>query len=141
MKKSQLAQEHFRNCNCSQAVLRAFSADLGLDEQTAMKLASGFGGGMACGETCGAVTGAYMVIGLKHGHTDNSPEAKARTKALIRRFNELFITAHGDLHCKVLLGVDTSTPEGHEKARELNLFETRCPHFIAGACDILEANF
>ncbi len=32
---------------------------------TALKIASGLGGGMAMGKTYGAVTGAYMVPGLK----------------------------------------------------------------------------
>lgn len=53
-----------------------FASDLGIDEKTALKISSGFGGGMACAETCGAVTGAYMVIGLKNGHSTPDPEKK-----------------------------------------------------------------
>lgn len=46
---------------CSQAVLTVFAEDLGLDEKTAMKIVSGFGGGMGrMGEVCGAVTGAFL---------------------------------------------------------------------------------
>ena len=49
--------------NCAQSVLTAFSDELGLDRNTALRLARGFGGGMGrTGKTCGAVTGAYMVI-------------------------------------------------------------------------------
>ena len=54
--------------NCAQSVLGVFCEDCGLDRETAMKLASGFGAGMARKqEVCGAVSGAIMVIGLKHG--------------------------------------------------------------------------
>ena len=54
--------------SCSQAVLSAYCEDLGLDKETAMKISCGFGAGMArLGATCGAVTGAYIAIGLKYG--------------------------------------------------------------------------
>jgi C_GCAxxG_C_C family probable redox protein len=49
--------------NCAQAVLGAFCEESGLDINIAFKLANGFGGGIRCGETCGAVSGAVMAIG------------------------------------------------------------------------------
>lgn len=62
MKKSQIAIENFKTLNCAQSVLLSYSADFNMDEMTALKIASGFGRGMAMGKTCGAVTGAYMVL-------------------------------------------------------------------------------
>ena len=62
--------------------------ELGIDEKTALKISSGFGGGMACAETCGAVTGAYMVIGMKHGHDVSDPDKKANTKEQIQKFKK-----------------------------------------------------
>ncbi|MFZ5631777.1 MAG: C-GCAxxG-C-C family protein [Bacillota bacterium] len=57
---------------CSQALFSTCAVKLGLDRETAMKIATPFGGGMArLGETCGAVTGALMVIGLKYGNMSN----------------------------------------------------------------------
>ena len=54
--------------NCSQAVFSAWAEELGLDRETALRVATAFGGGMGHrGDTCGAVTGAFMAIGLKHG--------------------------------------------------------------------------
>ena len=54
--------------NCSQAVLSSFAEDFGVDKNMALKMAAGFGGGMGrTGHRCGAVTGAYMVLGLKYG--------------------------------------------------------------------------
>ncbi|WP_423129321.1 C-GCAxxG-C-C family protein [Gaoshiqia sp. Z1-71] len=141
MDKAQLAIEVFRELNCSQSVLSAFANDLNLDQETALKIASGFGGGMACGETCGAVTGAYMVIGLKHGHSSADPDAKAATKEKIRRFSHLFTQTHGSLVCKELLGINISTPEGNAEAKERDLFQTHCPRFIETACRIIEKEF
>ena len=54
--------------NCSLAILSTYAEDLGLDREVALKAAAGFGGGMGrMAGTCGAVTGALMVLGLKHG--------------------------------------------------------------------------
>ena len=61
------AVETFRDgINCTQAILSAWGARHGLDRDTALRLGGAFGSGMNMGETCGAVTGALMVIGLRH---------------------------------------------------------------------------
>ncbi len=54
--------------SCSQAVFSTFAEKIGLDKETALRISGPFGGGMArMGDTCGAVTGAFMAIGLKYG--------------------------------------------------------------------------
>ena len=142
MKKSQLAIENFKTLNCAQSVLLSQSEDLKLDRTTALRIALGFGGGMAMGETCGAVTGAYMVLGLKAKFGEKSvQEIKTDTKAAIRRFNELFIARHGSLQCKKLLGVDLSTPEGSAEASAKRLFDSVCVELVASAAEILEKEF
>ena len=142
MKKSQLAVENFKTLNCAQSVLLSQSEELKLDRTTALRIALGFGGGMAMGETCGAVTGAYMVLGLKAKFGDKSvQEIKTDTKAAVRRFNELFIARHGSLQCKKLLGVDLSTPEGSAEASAKRLFDSVCVELVASAAEILEKEF
>ncbi|HKL32485.1 MAG TPA: C-GCAxxG-C-C family protein [Tangfeifania sp.] len=140
-KKSDLVDQQFPRFNCAQTVISLFAEDLGLDEKTALKISSGFGGGMACAETCGAVTGSYMVIGMKHGHHSSDHDAKARTKKAIQRFNEKFKEKHGSLICKKLTGYDISTPEGGAAAYEEGVFQTKCPVFLKTACNILEDEF
>jgi C_GCAxxG_C_C family probable redox protein len=139
--KSDLVDDQFSKFNCAQTVFSLFATELGIDEKTALKIASGFGGGMACAETCGAVTGAYMVIGMKHGHSTSNPDDKARTKMLVRQFNEKFKQEHGSLICKQLIGFDISTPEGSTNASEAGVFQNKCPVFIKTACNILEKEF
>jgi C_GCAxxG_C_C family probable redox protein len=125
--------------NCSQAVLSTYADDLGLDEETALRIAAGFGGGMGrMGETCGAVTGAMMVLGLKFGNTSPSREAKDQMYARIREFAERFKTRNGSLACRDLLGCDISTAEGHKAAAERGLFTTVCPKLVRDAAEILE---
>lgn len=140
-KKSELALQKFQSFSCSQSVFSSFAEELGLDEDTALKLSSGFGGGMGTAETCGAVTGAYMVIGMKYGHTTADLLAKNNTKELILKFNQHFKKKHGSLICKELLGCDISTDDGRVKAKEKDAFNQFCPKFVATACEILEKHF
>ncbi len=139
--KSNLVETQFAKFNCAQTVFSLFADDLGIDEKTALRIASGFGGGMACAETCGAVTGAYMVIGMKHGHATSNQDDKEKTKQLIKKFNNGFIKEHGALICKNLTGFDISTPEGSAAANKADVFKTECPLFIKTACNLLEQQF
>jgi C_GCAxxG_C_C family probable redox protein len=125
---------------CSQAVLSAYSMQLGLDRDTALKIADGFGGGMARrGETCGAVTGAFMVIGLKHGRAAvEDAQAHETTYGLVNEFVRRFKLRNGSIVCRELLGCDISTPEGLRSARQQNLFTTVCPKYVRDAAEIIE---
>ena len=125
--------------NCCQSVLSVYAEQLGVDPDTALKLSSGFGAGMArMGKTCGTVTGAFMAIGLKFGTAEpgDSPE-RARTFELIRQFARQFEARHGSSVCKELLGFDMSTPEGKEAAKEPGSFDI-CPKLIESSIEILE---
>ena len=125
---------------CSQAVLTAFCEQFGLNKETALKLSQGFGGGFArCGETCGAVTGALMVIGLKEGSSlqDETPE-KEKTYATVQAFIGAFRNRHGSIVCKELLDCDISKPDGYNRAEKEKLFETVCPKLVGDAVAILE---
>ena len=91
------------------------------------------------GETCGAVSGALMVIGLLHGKIrTEDDDSRERTYALAQEFMEAFRERNGSLLCRGLLGVDVSTPEGIASVRERDLFRTVCPKFVGDAGDILE---
>ena len=138
MKKSEQTSFVFRNFNCAQTIFSLFAPDLGLESKAALRIASGFGSGMNSGETCGAVTGAYMVIGLKSGHDTSNPEDKAKSNELILKFNNLFLEEHPSLKCKELPGFDTTDPEQKEKAREAGVFDSNCPLYLNTAAKILE---
>jgi C_GCAxxG_C_C family probable redox protein len=123
--------------NCSQVVLSAYAE--GIDDETALKIASGFGGGMGrMADTCGAVTGAFMVLGLKYGHASPDREAKEAIYARIRDFAKWFKGRNGSLACRDLLACDISVPEGLRRATDEKLFSAVCPKFVRDACEILE---
>jgi len=126
--------------SCSQAVLSTWSGEFGLERETALRAAAGFGGGMGgLGEVCGAVTGALIVIGLKHGRTEaKDKETKEKNSFLVRDFAGRFRSRNGSLLCRELLGCDLTTPEGAEAARQKGLFAERCPRFVRDAAEILE---
>lgn len=126
--------------SCSQSVLRAFAAELGLDVDVATRVATAFGGGVArTGRICGAVSGALMVIGLRYGNTLPADRgAKEATYTLARKFMDEFALQHQSINCPGLLGCDIGTPEGMQQAREQGFFKTQCPEYVQDAVRILE---
>ena len=126
--------------SCSQAVFAAYAVEMGVDRETALKVSQAFGGGMGnMGETCGAVTGAFMVIGLKYGRTCvDDVEAKRKTYELVREFVGKFKQRNGTILCRELLGCDIGTPRGKRYAEEKGLTTTICPNFVKDAAEILE---
>jgi len=125
---------------CSQALLSTYGAQLGLDPEIALKVADGFGGEMArMGETCGAVTGAFMVIGLRHGRTIvEDAQSHEKTYSLVNEFVRRFQSRNESIMCRELLGCDISTPEKLNNAREKQLFTTICPKYVRDAAEIIE---
>lgn len=123
--------------NCAQAVFAVFSEAYGMDKTLALKVAGGFGGGLRCGEVCGAASGAVMVIGLAHGqHQPGDADAKRLCSEKTMAFMDAFSAKFGALRCADLLGLDLRTEM--DKFREQNLGRTRCDSFIAGAVALLE---
>ncbi len=144
MSRSEHAAEQFRaGLNCSQAVLGEYAEEFGVDFASALRIACGFGGGMGrMGCTCGAVTGAITVIGLRACVPDpRDPMTKARVYNLVRSFVERFEARHQTISCRELLGCDISTPGGLEEAQRLGLLETKCPNYVEDAIEILEEMF
>ena len=126
--------------NCSQAILATYGQQLGLDRELALKLAAGFGGGMGrLGHTCGAVTGAFMVLGLRYGPVEaGDQQAKETAYERVREFAKRFEARNGTAVCRDLIHCDIETPEGLAMAREQKLFVTVCPKFVQDAAEILE---
>ncbi|NLS93961.1 MAG: C_GCAxxG_C_C family protein [Planctomycetaceae bacterium] len=138
MTAAETAVERFQNGHsCSQAVFTALAESMGLDYQTALKVASAFGGGMGrMGATCGAVTGAFMAFGLKTGGVE--AEAKDETYRLVNRFAEVFRERHRSLDCRELIGCDLSTEEGREQAQARDTHGTICASLVRDAVEIAE---
>jgi C_GCAxxG_C_C family probable redox protein len=125
--------------NCAQAVLSVFSVDLGLDKSTALKIALAFGAGMGrSGGMCGAVSGAYMVLGMRPYPGLSPAEKKEKVYSLVCEFNRRFCAVNQSTSCTDLLGYDLSTPDGLAAARSQKLFTSICPQMVFAAVTILE---
>ena len=126
-------------CACSQAILAVYGEPFGLNRAHAMKIASGFGGGMRMGEICGAITGSLMVLGLRHYGTDcDTKSGREKVYAAVTEFFSRFEKRNGSAICRDLLGCDITTSKGSQAAVEQGLFEAKCPKFVQDAAEILE---
>ena len=102
--------------NCAQAVVGAFYPVEEDEGRLAIKLASGFGGGMRSGEVCGAVTGAVMVIGLREGYLADDSAAKQKSSELTSAFMGEYLERKGTLLCRELLGYDPGDSKAAKSA-------------------------
>ncbi len=134
------AVELFKSgCACSQAIAATYMPAYGVDEGTALRISAGFAGGMRTGEVCGAVTGAYMTLGLKHCSNDSkSMSGRQAAYSAVVEFGERFAKKNGSILCSKLLGCDMNTPEGKKLAQDKGLFTSVCPKLVGDAAEILE---
>lgn len=142
MTLADIAEARFREgYSCSQAVFSTLAAQWDIDPKLSLRIAAGFGGGLArTGGTCGCVTGAMMAVGLTQrgiGPTENRPE-KEKTYKACRRLMRSFEERNGSTVCAQLLGCNISTPEGLAEARQKGLFQSRCPKLVRDAVEMVQ---
>lgn len=140
MNKIQEAEKRFiEGYACSQAIFSTYSEEYNIDPKIAICLSAGLGGGVCMGRTCGAVTGAILMIGLVLGENNSeTSEGRKKIKESVVKFTNRFKELNGTTECKDLLSLDISTPEGMKTAIERNVFKTICPKFIRDSSEILE---
>lgn len=143
MRHDELAVNNFlAGYNCSQAVLLAFAKDIGLDENIAKKLSSSFGGGMGrLREVCGALSGAFMVIGFIYGDyplKDNVKKAEHYKK--VQEIAAKFKEYNGSIICKELLGLNLKGADNYvPEIRTNGYYKKRpCPEIIRKSAQILD---
>ncbi len=141
-KHSDYAKELFkRGYNCSQSVLVAFCDETGLDTEDALKISSSFGGGMGrLREVCGAVSGMFMVVGMKYGYTDpTDKQKKSEHYNLIQSLAKQFEQSNQSIICRDLLKInskhDVPIPEDRTEA----YYKKRpCAELVEYAAQILD---
>ncbi len=125
--------------SCSQAVLSVYCEDLGLDPDTALKIAAPFRAGMGrMGHTCGAVTGAFMVLGLRYSSVSPDDSGnRDRVCDLVQAFRREFCRKNKTIICNELVGFDVCFPEQRQAAADKGVFATLCPGFVRDAVEIV----
>lgn len=128
--------------NCAQSIVGGFCDEVGLDFDTAIKISSSFGAGMGrLRETCGTVTGSFMILGLKYGYTDPKDiKSKTQHYKLIQLYAQKYKDIYGTINCFELLkrpkGADNPQPD----KRDEQYYKIRpCVALVRGAAQLLDS--
>ena len=142
MNHAEKARDLFREgYNCAQSVVGAFHEEMGLTLEEATRLASSFGGGMGgMRETCGAVTGMFLVAGMLKGYDDPADyDGKKAHYARIRQLAEQFRQKHDTLVCRELLQSLPGKLKQDPQPRTEEYDKVRpCVRFVETAAELLE---
>ena len=129
----------FKGYNCSQCVALAFAQEMGLTEEQALKMASGFGGGFGrMREVCGAFSGITLVLGALYGNTD--PAKKTQTYTEVQALAEEYKRRNGggSIVCRELLGLTKPEDTPVASPRTAEYYKKRpCPELVRLAADIM----
>ena len=140
MKCSEKAVELFlEGYNCSQAVFGAFSEEIGLSRDMALKLAAPFGGGRGrLRSVCGACSGMLMVLGVKEGYpTPETGAVKAAHYEVVRSLCGEFEKQNGSIICReILKDTDLSGPPAERTEQYYK--ERPCVRCVRTASEIIE---
>jgi C_GCAxxG_C_C family probable redox protein len=140
--KSDIAAGKFsEGFNCAQSVLLSFCDEFHFDQDIALTVARGFGGGMGRKqEVCGAVSGGIMVLGLRYGNDEK--EEKKRKELIYSKTRELmdrFAKKRGTFICRKLLDdCDLTTEQGQKQFKDNDLSNKTCKQCVRSAVEILE---
>lgn len=140
-RKEKAMQSFLDGYNCAQCMILAFEDMLTIDLDTALKIASPFGGGMGrLREVCGSVSGMFMVLGFIKGYNEpgdyeGKKELYEHIQELARRYEE----ANGSIICRDLLGLSVKKEEATPEKRTEEYYKKRpCAEKIGSAAEILE---
>lgn len=111
-RKEQALELHKKGYNCCQSVACTFCHDFGVSEEEMFRISEGFGFGMGMMETCGAVTGMFMIIGLQNsvGDLEKGKSTKADTYKKVKSYAEKFKEKNHSILCHELKGIGSDRP-------------------------------
>ena len=140
--KKELASEKFQSgYNCAQSILHTFRDEGNLDEDTALKMATGLGAGMGRKvEICGAVSGGILILGIRYGRgKSDEPSAAENAYRATWKLMDRFAEKHGTYNCyKLLGGCDLASDEGKRRFKEENLRDGVCLKCVETVAELLE---
>jgi C_GCAxxG_C_C family probable redox protein len=117
--------------NCAESVLLATAERLRKCTPSIPCIATAFGGGMGRkGSVCGALTGAFMALGLVYGRSKPT-EDKEKIYSLARELYDSFTKKFGSPFCSELIDCDLGTAEGREKYHKLNVRALKCKNYVS----------
>ncbi len=142
MTKAEKAKELFLSgYNCSQSIAGAFCDELGLSFEKAVKLSSGFGGGMGrMREVCGAFSGIVMVLSALEGYDSPNDDEKKVLYEKVQKLAEKAKNENGSIICRELLSLkenENSNPTPQKRTTEY--YASRpCVEIVFNTAKVLE---
>ena len=140
MTRADQAVIHFKNgMNCTQAVAEAFKDEAGLTAEELRRLGAGFGGGMYVGATCGAVTGAVLVLGARHARGNGDKAAdRQRVGEETVEFARRFVASNGTLACKIPMGILRPREQELAEKKQAPIYHKSCVQLVHEAARLLD---
>lgn len=143
MIRAELAKQYFiEGYTCSQAVALAFADLTKVTKKDISKISLPLGGGLGrLRLTCGAITGASLIIGLLFSDADPSEENKLNVYQRVREVVGRFEAKEKTLNCKELLELASLEVEvgGKPETRTSEYYHKRpCARIVYSAAEILE---
>lgn len=140
--KQQKAHDYFYGgYNCAQSVFAAFHEEMGLSEETALKLMVSVGGGMGgLREICGAFSGAAMALNMiQKDIRQADPDYKKRMYALVQEKADAFKAQYGTVICRKLLELNDIAPSPVPAVRDAKYYEVRpCGKYVEACARLVE---
>jgi len=133
------AVSYFENgLSCAQAIFTTYGPVFGISESCAVRISCGLGGGVAhLAQTCGAVTGASLVLGLKCEENTELQQAKTDTYNLVQNLAARFEKVNGSLNCRQLTGCDLNDPNDMDRFKN-GIKQSRCYSYVRLTAEMLE---
>ncbi len=141
MTKKELGMNLFKQgYNCAQSVAGAFSDEMNMSVEEAVKIASPFGGGMGrMREVCGAVSGMFLVLWRIEGNDAVDPTKQKALYEKVQMLAEKFKSETGSIVCKELLGLTKKENDPTPEKRDEKYYKKRpCAELVGLACEIME---
>ena len=127
---------------CCQSVVAAFADLYGMDEETALRVSAGFGGGVGrLRMMCGGCSALVMLAGLEKGQTRGEDrQGKAACYQLVRELLDVFRQRNGSIVCAELLqmhGVEAETGTALPDQRNAEYYRVRpCARKVESAARV-----
>ena len=138
LSEKEIAEEFGKGFDCAAVVLSELSDKIGITKKEAYRISACFGAGMMQGGVCGAVTGAFMAIGIKYGNCEpNDSDQKnlcmQKRQEFVDRFEKEF---KGTVVCPELIKLDVRKEDEFKKAQDTGVLTEVCPVFVKRAIEI-----
>lgn len=132
-RKQQAIQLFNERYNCAQSIMLAYSDLVGIDEDIAFRISSGFEGGIAkLGKTCGTLNASIMLLSLKYGETTKlDVDSKMKRRKIIRDFVKEFMRNHNK-------GINCTEILTEEKDKTYTMHSEKCASIVGEVCDLLD---